>query len=113
MAYTITFHILCEGLFEKSGFQPLTTCSHEQIAVILHTRPGPDFSALFPKGELIIGTALIIACHVRFNHLCGIDDAVELGIRNKAKFQRSSLQSEVVVHGIVRYFRRLIIANNW
>src|SRR5229473_960645 len=49
---------------------------------------------------------------IRPDHLCGIDDAVELLLGNEAKLQRGSLEREIVVHRVMRNPGRLVVANH-
>jgi hypothetical protein len=52
------------------------------------------------------------AGHIRRHHFLRIDDAVEFGLRDEAQLQRGRLQSQIVVHGVVGDFRRLVIADD-
>src|SRR5262249_426663 len=49
--------------------------------------------------------------HVRLYHLLRIDDPVEFGFGDKAKFERRILESEVVVHRIMCDLRRPVVAD--
>src|SRR5207247_8168880 len=46
------------------------------------------------------------------NHLRRIDNTVELGLGNKAQFQRGGLQRENVVHRVVSDLRRLVVTDD-
>src|SRR5262245_41287675 len=49
--------------------------------------------------------------HVRLHHLLRIDDPVEFGFGDKAKFERRILESEVIVHRIMCDLRRLVVGD--
>src|SRR5882757_7707399 len=46
------------------------------------------------------------------DHLCGIDDAVELLLGNEAELQRRCLEREIVVHRVMRDLRRLVVTDH-
>jgi hypothetical protein len=43
---------------------------------------------------------------------CRIDNTVELGLGNKAQFQRGGLQRGIVVHRVVSGLRRLVVTDD-
>src|SRR3979411_2533975 len=49
---------------------------------------------------------------VRLDHLCRIDDAVELLLGNEAELQRRRLEGEIVVHRVMRDPGRLVVADH-
>src|SRR5207302_1909600 len=51
-------------------------------------------------------------CDIRLHHLFGIDDAIKFGFCNKAQLQGCSLEREIVIGGVVRNLRCLVIADN-
>jgi hypothetical protein len=54
------------------------------------------FIGLAPFHQLMGGR------NVGLDHLRGIDDAIELGLADEAKLQRSFLEREIMIHGVVR-----------
>src|ERR1700704_2170764 len=46
------------------------------------------------------------------DHLCGIDDAVELLLGNEAELQRGSLEREIVVHRVMRNPGRFVVTDH-
>ena len=51
-------------------------------------------------------------CDIGLHHFLRIDHAIEFVLRDKAQFQRGSLQREIVVHGVVGDLRRLVVADD-
>src|SRR5215475_9572099 len=49
---------------------------------------------------------------IGMHHFCWINDPIELGLRNEAQLQGGRLEREVVVHGVVRDLRRLVVADH-
>src|ERR1700679_409627 len=49
---------------------------------------------------------------IRFYHLGGVDDAIELRLRDEAKLQRGVLQREIVVHRMMGDLRCLVVADH-
>src|SRR5262249_4619044 len=47
--------------------------------------------------------------YIGFHHLCRINNAIKFLLGNKAEFQSSGFEGEVVIHGIVRDLRCLVI----
>src|SRR5258708_18724755 len=62
--------------------------------------------------SLDMATALSIARYVGSDHLGRIDYPIEFRFRDVAELKRSSLQCQVVIHGVVGYLRRLIVADH-
>jgi hypothetical protein len=45
------------------------------------------------------------------SHLCWINDAIEFGLANELEFERCLFQHEIVVRGVVRNLRSLVVAD--
>src|ERR1700741_60841 len=46
------------------------------------------------------------------DHLGRVDDAIEVGLGDIAELQRGGLERKIVVLGIMRYLRRLVVADH-
>src|SRR5579859_313580 len=51
-------------------------------------------------------------CDIGLHHFLWIDDAIEFGFSHKSQLQRGDLESQVVVHGVVRDLRRLVVPDD-